>query len=324
MRLRTSFVASVAMALACGMSLYGQSASRAGASSAQSGNAKAGTVLRVPVLELDPPMDAAAFQATANGNKAKVVAAKGPASDLVVLLVLDLTGEINLIDTARGVLAQMLPETPPNVWFAVLKAQDALEVLVDPTADREKVIAAIQNYGATGKAALLDTIEPSLRLGDAMLRKSSARVAVLYITDSNITNYREDFTNPVINATDAGDLSRKFPGALIREKIEKLTSSIAPFQAPFFFVHLSYFSDPYNEAYQRGLLQLASESGGAGSFCRSPGEIPPAVERVLKSVESHWSVSVQLPADMRARTVNILLTNQDRAVPGHVRFLLRR
>lgn len=286
--------------------------------------AKAAPVLRVPVLELDPPLDVAGFQATANGARTKVVAAKGPASDLIVLLVLDLTGEINLIDTARGVLAQILPESQPNVWYAVLKSQDALEVLVDPTADRDKVIAAIQSYGATGKAALLDTIEPSLRLADSMLRKSSPRVAVVYITDSSITNYREDFTNPVINATDAGDLSRKFPGALIREKIEKLTGTIAAYQAPFFFVHLSYFSDPYNEAYQRGLLQLASESGGAGSFCRSPGEIPPAIERVLKSVAMHWSVSVQLPPDLRARTVNIVLTNQERLVPGHTRFVLRK
>ncbi len=286
--------------------------------------AKPAPVLRVPVLEMDPPLDAAAFQATANGAKATVVSAKGPASDLIVLIVLDLAGEINLIDTARGVLAQLIPETQPNVWFAVLKAQDALQALVDPTPDREKTIAAIHNYGATGKAALLDTIEPSMRLADGMLRKSSARVAVLYITDSNITNYREDFTNPVINSTDAGDLSRRFPGALIREKIEKLTNTLSAYQAPFFFVHLSYFSDAYNEAYQRGLLQLANESGGSGSFCRSPGEIPPAIERALKSVQSHWSVGVQLPPDVRARTVTVVLTNGNRLVPGHLRFLLRK
>ncbi|BDC52603.1 hypothetical protein F183_A49180 [Bryobacterales bacterium F-183] len=288
------------------------------------GPAKAGVVLRVPVLQLDPPLEANAFSATVNGAQAKVLGAKGPASELIVLVVLDLTGEINLIDTARGVLAQVLPESQPNVWYAVLKSQDALEVLVDPTADREKVVAAIQNYGATGKAALLDTIEPSMRLADGMLRKSAARVAVLYVTDSNITNYREDFTNPVINATDAGDLSRKFPGALIREKIEKLTGSIAAYQAPFFFVHLSYFSDPYNEAYQRGLLQLATESGGSGVFCRSPGEIPPAVERVLAAVASHWSVSVQLPAELKARTVSVLVSNQERSTPGHTRFVLRK
>ena len=42
------------------------------------------------------------------------------------------------------------------------------------------------------------------------MRKSPVRVSVLYITDRNIYNYREDYTNPVINGSDPHDLSRVF------------------------------------------------------------------------------------------------------------------
>ena len=52
-----------------------------------------------------------------------------------------------------------------------------------------------------------------------MVRKTYVRSAVLYITDSNIYNYREDYTNPVINYSDRGDLSRRFPEGLVREQV---------------------------------------------------------------------------------------------------------
>jgi hypothetical protein len=279
--------------------------------------------LRVAAPEQDPPLDRAAFRATLDGNPAKILRVRGPKDDLILLVVLDLTGDLTLIDTARGALTERLEALPKNNWVAVLRSADGLQVVTDPTPEREKVTAAIRDHAATGKAGLLTTIESAATLGDSLLSRTSVRVAVVYVTDSNIYNYREDFTNPVINSSDSRDLSRRFPDQLIREKIQKLSDGLAASETPLFFVHLNYFSDPINEAYQRGLLQLAEESGGIGVFCRSRGEIPAAVERVVSAAATHWSVSVEL-SGVKARVANVDLLNGDRDIPNRARFSLRK
>ena len=281
------------------------------------------TSLRVAAPEQDPPLDRAAFKATLDGNPAKVLSVRGPKDDLVLLVVLDLTGDQTLIDTARGALTARLGALAMNHWVALLKSQDVLQVAQDPTPDREKIAAAISEYAATGKAGLLTTIESAAAIGDSLLTRSNVRVAVLYVTDSNIYNYREDFTNPVINSSDSQDLSRRFPDQLIREKMQKLSDSLASSETPLFFVHLNYFSDPINEAYQRGLMQLAEESGGIGAFCRSRGEIPEAVDKIVSAAATHWSVAVELRG-AKARTATVDLLNGDRDVPNRARFSLRK
>ena len=108
----------------------------------------------------------------------------------------------------------------------LLRAQDGLRVLVDPTADRAALTAAVDALPVSGKAGLLDTVQTATSLGDAILGKAGVRLAVLFITDSDVGNYREDFTNPTINWTDSGDVSRRFRDGLIREKISKLNASL--------------------------------------------------------------------------------------------------
>ncbi len=281
------------------------------------------TQLRVAAPEQDPPLDRAAFKATLDGSPAKVLRVRGPKDDLMLLVVLDLTGDLTLIDSARPALVEKLSALPANKWVAVLKSQDVLQVVQDPTPDREKTASAIREYVATGKAGLLTTVESASAVGDSLLNRTNVRVAVLYVTDSNIYNYREDFTNPVINSSDSQDLSRRFPDQLIREKMQKLSDGLASSETPLYFVHLNYFSDPINEAYQRGLLQLAEETGGAGAFCRSRGEIPEAVEKIVSAAAKHWSVAVELRS-VKSRTATVDLFNGERDVPNRVRFSLRK
>lgn len=281
------------------------------------------TMLRVAAPEQDPPLDSAAFKAILDGSPARVIRARGPKDDLVLLVVLDLTGDLTLIDSARASLTERLSKLPHNNWVGVLKSQDGLEVIQDPSPDREKTSSTITSYVATGKAGLLTTIESAAALGDSLLTRANVRVAVLYVTDSNIYNYREDYTNPVINSSDSRDLSRRFPDQLIREKIQKLSDRLAASETPLYFVHLNYFSDPINEAYQRGLMQLAEESGGSGAFCRSRGEIPDAVGRIVSSAATHWSVDVEL-GGAKSRTANVDLLNGERDVPNRIRFSLRK
>lgn len=281
------------------------------------------TELRVAAPEQEPPLDATAFKATLDGNPAKVLRVWGPKDDLVLMVVLDLTGDLTLIDSARQALTQRLGALPKNAWVAVLKSQDVLEVIQDPSPDRDKAAGAINGYAATGKSGLLTTLESAVSIGDSLLARSQVRVAVLYVTDSNIYNYREDFTNPVINSSDSRDLSRRFPDQLIREKIQKLSDRLAASETPLFFVHLNYISDPINEAYQRGLMQLAEESGGMGAFCRSRGEIPDAVARIVSAAATHWSVAVDVRG-VKSRIATVDLTNGDRDIPNRSRFALRK
>ncbi|MGH9692891.1 MAG: hypothetical protein ACRD5Z_02030, partial [Bryobacteraceae bacterium] len=196
--------------------------------------------MSVPVW-IDPQpksLDAKDMVATLNGQPAAISQVLGPSSDLVVLVVLDVTGDISLVELAKRALISQLDGLPENALVGLLRAQDGLTVIADPTSDRKAIADAIQALPATGKAGLLDTLVSVAGIADGIERKSHVRVAVLYVTDSSIYNYREDFTNPVINTSDPHDLSRRFPERLIFEKVSSLESQISSDQAPVFVVHL--------------------------------------------------------------------------------------
>lgn len=291
------------------------------AEEAQPAPKAARTLVRVTAGEQQPSFEKKSFAAKLDGNPAKVLRVLGPEDDLVLLLVLDLSGDQALVDAARDALINQIQTLRKNHWVGLMRAQDRFEAIVDPTADRDKLSAAVKDYAATGKAGLLNTVEVAAALGQRLLQRSGVRVAVMYVTDSNIANYREDYTNPVINSSDSRDLSRKFPDELVKEKIQKISDQLAKFETPVYVVQLSFFGDAINQAYQRGLLQLAEESGGSGVFCRSQGEIPAAIEQVLTAASSHWSIAVELK-NPKLRSVNVALRNGEREVPSRARFAL--
>jgi hypothetical protein len=269
------------------------------------------TRLRVPVLAAaNVVIHAKDIQATIGGNPAKVVAVATPAEDLILMLVLDLAGDLTLVEHAKSALLSEFEQLPPRVHVALLRAQDGLRVIQDPGTDLSKVKTAIESLSISGRAGLLDSVETAATIADSILVKSSVRLAVLYITDSDVTNYREDFTNPVINSSDAGDLSRKFPEALIQEKISKLNSNLARTQAPVFIVQINYRSDRLNEAYMNGLRQLATTAGGSAILCRSNAEIPAAIGGVLATIRDHYSVTLEVPK-LHARSVDVRLAISD-------------
>ena len=186
--------------------------------------------LRVPVIVSKG--DPAGIEATIDGKPTTVQRLRGPSSDLVVLLVLDFSGDTAFPEAARAALEAAIGQMPANAWIAVLRAQDGLRVLLDPSGDHSAIIAAIQAYSGGGKAGLLETVEDAAKLGDRLLEKSAARVAVVFCTDGSIYNYREDFTNPVINSSDSRELSRRFPDQLIREKVQKVSDGLLGTETP--------------------------------------------------------------------------------------------
>lgn len=255
-------------------------------------------ILAPPNATLSGPKD---VQATVLGRETAptITAMKTPADDLVLLLIMDLAGDVNLADRAKAAMSAEIAQLPSTTHVALLRAQDGPRVILDPTRDRPAVQAAIQALTVSGRAGLLDSVEMAATLGDAILAKSAVRLAVLYVTDSSVTNYREDFTNPVINSSDAGDLSRKFPEALIQEKIAKVDANLLRSQTPIFIVHINYQADRLSEAYLNGLRQMAMTTGAMTIVCRSNAEIATAIHEVLGSILGHYSVTLELPGAHR-------------------------
>lgn len=280
-------------------------------------------VLRVPVLANGEPVTAQQLKATvASNGPAKVVRVRSGSDDLLLIIVMDTVGDLARIDPARGALTEAVKRLPRKTWVSLMRAQDGLQVVKDPSPDREKFAKALHEIPLTGKAGLLDTVEQAVALGDSIAAKSPVRVAVLYITDSDVRNYREDFTNPVINSSDSRDLSRRFPEGLVRERISKITDKLGGTQTPVFLVHLAYSSERLNEAYQSGLLQIATTTGGTAEFCRSLGDVAGAVSRAVATVQGHQQVHVQVP-DKRGSALTVLLEAEGRSLTYRSRFLLR-
>ncbi|TAM80904.1 MAG: VWA domain-containing protein [Acidobacteria bacterium] len=236
-----------------------------------------------------------AFGPTLNGKPAKVNKELAPTSDQIILLVLDVTDDISRINDAKQAIVTNISNLPHNVWVGVLRAQDGMHVLVDPTPDRQKVINTIQSFTSSGTPGLLETVRPTLSLADAMIRKSPVRVSVLYITDGSIYSYREDYTDPVINPSDAHDLSRRFRDVLINEKISKLKRHISSLEAPLFVVHLHYRQNDLDLAYQNGLDALAKDTGGETVICRSTAEISQAISHIFSRISDVWGLVLSVP-----------------------------
>jgi hypothetical protein len=202
-----------------------------------------------------------------------------------------------------------------------LRAQDGLRVLADPGPGRAAALAQLDALETTGRAGLLEAVEPAAALAERILRRSPVRTAVLFLTDSSIYNYREDYTNPVINPSDSRDLSRRFPDALIREKASKLAAALNAFDVPVFIQHLAFLRDRLNSAYQTGLQQLAEATGGSAAFSRAPGDIPGDIGQMLKKIVSLWAIDLDLPTGT-PRTYSVQLTASGRDIQYRTRFTL--
>lgn len=284
-------------------------------------------ILRVPVQVPDgievTALKAENFSASlVSGPPAKVLGVQSPEDDLLLMIVLDLVGDLALVDPARTALASEFRRLPRKTWITLLRAQDGLQVIEDPTPDRERLAAALHAMPVTGKAGLLTTVDTAVGLADSVASKSAVRVAVLYVTDSDVTNYREDFTNPVINSSDSRDLSRRFADGLIREKISKLSGTLSELQAPVSIVHLAWRTDRLNQAYQSGLMQLASDTGGTALFCRSQADIPGTIAKSLAALQTQHFVQIEIP-ERTGRTANILLQSTAGPLSYRSRFRLR-
>ncbi|MBM3725258.1 MAG: hypothetical protein FJW40_07535 [Acidobacteria bacterium] len=252
--------------------------------------------LKVPFrLESDAKVDRASVAVRINGKAVRLQRLLGPSDGLVLLVISDLTGDIAAADAARQALTAALAPLPPTVFTSLLRAQDGLTALTNPSSNRDALRTAFDTIPVTGYAGLLDTLETAGALADALSHKAAVRTAILYITDSLISNYRTDYTNPVVNSSDAGDLSRRFPEGLIREKMAQLQRAIRARHTPLFILHLRYQTDRLNDAYQTGLLDLATATAGDAAFCRTIADVPDNLNALLTAAQALHFAEVEAP-----------------------------
>lgn len=252
--------------------------------------------VRIPVwTQPGQVLQADELIARVGGEPVSVVRLHGPGDEMIVLLILDLVGDLNRIELARQGLVHAVSEATSNTHVGVLSAQGGLRVLLDPTNDSSSLAEVIRSFPVSGTPGLLETIESASGLADSILRDSPLRIALFYVTDSEIDEYRENFTNPVVNDSDSGDLSRRFPEGLVRDRVSRLATKLSASQAPIFVVHLDYETDRLDEAYQTGILQMATTTGGDAVFCRSDSEIPKAIQSMWRKIATHYAVDVQVP-----------------------------
>ncbi|HEY8459393.1 MAG TPA: hypothetical protein VIM99_03380 [Blastocatellia bacterium] len=239
------------------------------------------------------------FKIFIDDKEAPIRSFQGPGASTILLVVFDTVVSLARVDRARAELIEAVKGLPDNYWIGLLRAQDELSVIQEPTPDRESLAKKIQAAPVNGKAGLLDTLEPVSLLATEMLRKAGVRLCVLYVTDGAIGHYRADYLNPVINSSDAGDLSRRFPERATQERMSRLAESLSKFTVPIFILHLEYRSDPLNLAYQSGLERIAAVSGGSSIFCRASDDIKPALDKLLTRIRSVYFLGVDAPEARR-------------------------
>lgn len=222
-----------------------------------------------------------------------------PDSPTLLFVAFDVVGGGAAIAQARDALKSELPRLPPRFRIGLLTAHEDFTVLLDPTPDRELLTKKIESLSLSGKSGLLDTILPIADFSSHLSRKSSVRVAVLLITDSDIGNYRTNYLNPVVNYSDTRDLSRRFPGRVLQEKITRMTSLLSATPVACVIVHIDPGQDPMNKLYQDGLKQLADTMGGTLLMAKTANDIPVVLREGLEWIRSFYVVECQPAAPLK-------------------------
>ena len=192
-------------------------------------------------------------------------------------------------------------ELGSQYWVGLISANEQITVIQEPTPSRDLFSEKIEQLSQIGKAGLLDTLLPVADLASSVLLKSDVRVAVIFITDSDIGNYKTDYLNAPVNASDSRDLSRRFAGRALQEKITRMSKAISRFQVPIIVVHIAPGEDPLNRAYQNGLKQLAEIGGGKCLLSKSIGDISSTIHEAFEWAREF--LSPRFPIDGSQRTL---------------------
>ncbi len=248
-------------------------------------------IVKTPVWSEASPH---AFEVLIDGEPVPVQSVQTPDDELVLLLVMDVVKRVDRVDAAREAIVRKLTELGPKYYAGVLSAQDGLEVRQDPTRGRGKLRRKLEELDVRGVPGLLDVIEQASQIAERTLLGADVRLAVLFLTDGEIEDYRGDYTIPVVNPSDQRDLSRRFGAQLILERIRSTVDALESAHVPLFFLHLARQYDDLNEVYQNGISEFARVTGGTAVFAQGLQEVPALVDQVLDEIAGHSVVSIEI------------------------------
>ncbi len=226
------------------------------------------------------------------GEGAAVRSVQTVEDHLILLLVMDTVKFPDRVDAVRDALVAKLTSLGPKYFAGVMSAQDGLRVVLDPVRGRARLSEKLQSLDVRGVPGLMDVVEQVSEIADQTLASAEVRVAVLFVTDGEIEDYRGDYTIPVVNPSDSSDLSRRFRGQLILERIRSIVDRLEGAQAPLFFLHLARQYDSLNEVYQNGISEFSQTTGGSAVFVRGVQEIPAVVGQLLDEIAEHSVVTI--------------------------------
>lgn len=233
-------------------------------------------------------------------------------SPLILLTVFDVVGDLDRVGIAKQALLGLVDGAGSRPWVGVLSSKAGLTVVQAPTRNAKRLTAAIDAVNTAGYAALLDSLEDAAGIASKMIAESGVRVAVLYVTDGSIYEYRADYTSTVINPSDRSDLSRRFRDRVILDRIAKIESALHASSAPVFILHLEERTDDLNQVYQGGLQRFAAATGGAVEFCRSTADVAPLFTRLVADAGSFALVTLEPPPSVKRRArVNLRIAGGD-------------
>lgn len=241
-----------------------------------------------PSQEVEASLSVSDLKVTAGKSPVMVSALKGPESPALLFVAFDTVGDIANINQARQTVVEEINALTAQFWVGLISAQEQMQVLQEPTADRSLLQQRLEELTQIGKAGLLESIQPIAELATGVLLNSEVRVAVIFVTDSDIGNYRADYLNPPVNASDSRDLSRRFAGRALQEKISRMAGLMARTQVPVFIVHIDPGLDPLNRSYHNGLKQLAEGTGGQCLLSKTSGDIPLSIHEAFQWAKSFY------------------------------------
>lgn len=260
----------------------------------------AADLVKTPVWAEEPNVE---YEVRLDGAAVEVREVLTPDHDLILLLVLDTVKFPARADAARKAIVEKLESLGPRYYAGVLTAQDGLRVLLDPVRSRRQLREQLQSIPVRGVPGLLDVVVQSSRIADLTLAAAKIRLAVLFVTDGEIEDYRGAYTIPVVNPSDQRDLSRRFRGQLILERTRSIMDSLKTAQAPLFFLHLARQHDDLNEIYQNGIGQLAQLTGGRALFAHGLQEIPAMVGQLLDEIAAHAVLTLEADCSRLRRLI---------------------
>lgn len=173
-----------------------------------------------------------------------------PDAPVLIPLVFDTTGDLTYIDAMRQELCRFVDNLPPVIQLMVLTANDGLKVVQNNTSDKELLKKAILNYSIKGYPGFLENF---LSVSDAMnklVMKNKIKICPIFITDSDITKYRKQYTSADLNT-----------------EVDRIKSKLQDSFVPIFVLRLPAGSnDTFARNYEGLMRELARATGGEAEF----------------------------------------------------------